>query len=58
MKKKTNKMICSILAIVMILGFFPGFDISNLFAQAATNAGQAFQGQDSDIFSALGFDTS
>ena len=61
MKKKTCKRISVLLALVMVLGLFQGFDIGGLFgglqAQAATNAGQAFQGQDSDIFTALGFDT-
>ncbi|MCL1835543.1 MAG: hypothetical protein FWG48_05205, partial [Oscillospiraceae bacterium] len=58
MRGKLYKLISVALVLVMVLGFIPNLDFLGSKALAATNAGNAFQGQDSDIFTALGFDTS
>ena len=62
MKRKLYKLTSMLLVLLMFLGCIPGAEIAPLFARAATNADSGrpedgFQGGDSDIFSALGFDT-
>ena len=52
--KKTGRRITSLLlAVFMLFGMMPAFTP----AQAATNLAGGFEGQDADVFSALGFDT-
>lgn len=56
--KKTpiwNRLLSLLLALVMVIGMAP---MVPLEAEAASNMENGFEGQDADVFSALGFDTS
>lgn len=56
MKHRFGKRLLSLLvALCMLVGFAPTFSLT---AEAASNVVGTFEGQDSDVFSALGFDTS
>jgi hypothetical protein len=56
--KKTpfySRILSLLLAMVMVLGLVPVFPHQH--AHAASNMENGFEGQDADVFSALGFDT-
>ncbi len=55
MKNRGRKLLSMLLLCAMLLGMVPGLETP---AQAATNLAGGFEGQDADVFSALGFDTS
>ena len=56
--KKTpvlSRILSMLLALAMVLGLVPVFPHQH--AHAASNMENGFEGQDADVFSALGFDT-
>ena len=55
MKRRGKRALSWILTGTMLLGMLPGLALP---AKAATNLAGGFEGQDADVFSALGFDTS
>lgn len=54
MKRVAGKLLSIVLVFSILLGLVPGLAPT---AQAATNLAGGFEGQDADVFSALGFDT-
>lgn len=54
MKKTGRRLLSLILALSMLLGYVPAMTTR---VEAATNLAGGFEGQDADVFSALGFDT-
>lgn len=54
MKKTGRRLLSLLLALSMLLGYVPAMSTR---AEAATNLAGGFEGQDADVFSALGFDT-
>ena len=54
-KRNCRRALSFLLVLAMVLGMIPAFARP---VKAASNIAGTFQGQDADIFSALGFDTS
>ena len=53
-KGKGKKVLSMVLACAIMVGLLPGITLP---AEAATNLAGGFEGQDADVFTALGFDT-
>ena len=54
MKEIRNRLLSILLTLTMLVGLLPAMAIT---AGAATNLDNGFEGQDADVFTALGFDT-
>ena len=54
MKRKSKRLLGAVLALVMVFGLLPAMAAP---VDAATNLENGFEGQDADVFTALGFDT-
>ncbi len=57
MKRTVNRTLSTLLVLCMVLGMLPSLGLASK-VNAASNIVGTFEGQDSDVFSALGFDTS
>lgn len=55
MKRRLNRAISMILTLTMVVGILPAISLPT---KAASNLSGSFEGQDADVFTALGFDTS